>query len=668
MGLTRRRSFVLVLVLACAASLLSASGALAVGGAGAEGAASSYSNTDLVINRLGSGQAVSGFVANAANPFDPVSDGYPASDPPTGAGSGWSALNEGFAGIIHARPPGGGDELSLYCIDIATGTNIGYGYALGTWDAATVPNVGYVARLLNLYYPHTDAPATLTNLNQRAAAVQAAIWFFTDRYVLRTSDQLHDAVVAIVDAVIAEGPVVEPEPPSVAIDPASRLGAGVLGPFTVTTDRPPARLTASGAKMFADAAGTDAIADGDAVPSGQRVWLRAGAPGTAVLEANATATVPRGNVFLYDGNIVGVEDAQKLILAETGVLETTVRATAEFREAGALRVAKTFAGPAAGAQERVVIHVECDDGVDRPDFVIPARATGTHARTYDGIAVGTRCTVAETSNGHKTGVDVVVRGDEQDVTIAAGETEAVRLADTYTFVEPVTPEVILAGLLVTKTIAGAQAGHQAAIRIRVTCGGAVLTPDFVISAGTSAGSYSRRFDVPPGSTCTVAEPEDGSGGAITSSVSGNGQAVAVPAGAVVPVELTDLFATPVEVAAAGYEPSASGFLRVTKTIGGPAAGRQGPIVIQVSCGGPLHAFAFRIPARTRARTVSRAFAELSPGDRCIVTETRHGGTRGVRAVVSRTRRTVTIPSTGGVTVALRDSFFPRQTAPAPVTG
>ena len=76
---------------------------------------------------------------------------------------------------------------------------------LGTWDAANVPNVDYVARLLNEYYPNTDEPAALTDLNQKAAAVQAAIWFFTDRYVLNTSDPLHDEVVEIVDHIRSRG-------------------------------------------------------------------------------------------------------------------------------------------------------------------------------------------------------------------------------------------------------------------------------------------------------------------------------------------------------------------------------------------------------------------------------------------------------------------------------
>ena len=81
--------------------------------------------------------------------------------------------------------------------------------------AANVPNVGFVSRILNEYFPNTNQPAGLTGLNQKAAAVQAAIWFFSDRYVLSTSDPLHNAVVAIVNQVKAEGP-----PPSSRHRPA----------------------------------------------------------------------------------------------------------------------------------------------------------------------------------------------------------------------------------------------------------------------------------------------------------------------------------------------------------------------------------------------------------------------------------------------------------------
>ena len=112
--------------------------------------------------------------------------------------------------MIYGTPGGGRARLSLYCIDIATDTYEGNGYKLGTWDEANVPNVGYVARLLEEYPPSADEPP------QTAAAAQAAVWFFSDRYVLNTSDPIHGTAAAIADAVIAKGPIHSPLPPTLA--------------------------------------------------------------------------------------------------------------------------------------------------------------------------------------------------------------------------------------------------------------------------------------------------------------------------------------------------------------------------------------------------------------------------------------------------------------------
>ena len=127
-------------------------------------------NTQMTMSGTGPGRGVSGFVPDATNPFDPVLDGYPASNPTTG----FTPKDEGFAGIIFGQPTDGSPTLSLYCFDLFTDTWPGIGYALGTWDAATVPNVGYVARILNEYYPFVPTqPAGLANTTEQAAAVQA---------------------------------------------------------------------------------------------------------------------------------------------------------------------------------------------------------------------------------------------------------------------------------------------------------------------------------------------------------------------------------------------------------------------------------------------------------------------------------------------------------------
>jgi Thioester domain len=92
-------------------------------------------------------------------------------------------------------------------------TSVGNGYILGTWDEANIPNVGYVARVLEDYYPYTDQPTmapdgTALTTDQTAAAVQATVWFFSDRYVLNTSMGIvHDTVAAMAANVISQGPV-----------------------------------------------------------------------------------------------------------------------------------------------------------------------------------------------------------------------------------------------------------------------------------------------------------------------------------------------------------------------------------------------------------------------------------------------------------------------------
>ena len=167
----------------------------------------------------------------------------------------------------------------------------------------------------------------------------------------------------------------------------------------------------------------------------------------------------------------------------------------------------------------------------------------------------------------------------------------------------------------TKTIAGAEAGHQGPITIHVVCNGTPLTPDWVIPGGTPAGTLTHSFDnLPAGTVCSVSETADGATSTVTVTVTGNNQKVSVPAGKVAVVEVIDV-----------YEPT-PGSLHVSKTIAGPSAGLQGQIAVLVSCGGPVYDFAFVIPAGAAAGTVSRFFNELPAGAGCTVTETEDGHT------------------------------------------
>lgn len=384
---------------------------------------------ELVITGVGAGQNVNGSTPAAGTTFNPL-NGYPATTP-----TGFTPVPQRFLGVITADTIPDGETLFTYCIDIRTSTAVGIGYERGEWEESNVPRLGYIARLLNSYYPTVpNAPAGLASDNERAAAVQAAIWFFSDSYVLADTDPLRDAVAGIVTEVLAAGPVTE-EPPDLDITPATVRGpvGSAVGPYTVNTGNPSitATVTATGAQMFTDAAGTVPLANGSVVPDGQQIYLRSADLGAASLEAVAQAEVPSGTVYLYDGQTAGYPRAQSLVLARTGIVRTRVQATAEFFAAGSLRVTKTVSGVGAGRQSQVTITVTCG-GTALPQVVIPAGAPpGATSETLEGIEAGTTCTVTETADGANARVSVVVTGSGQTVTVAANEVATVDLSNAY---------------------------------------------------------------------------------------------------------------------------------------------------------------------------------------------------------------------------------------------
>ncbi len=253
-------------------------------------------------------------------------------------------------------------------------------------------------------------------------AVQAAIWYFSDNYVVNTADPLHGTVAAIVNNVIAQGPLVEPPPPNLQIDPETASGPieSLVGPFTIVSPQEPAIVSATDGAMFSDPDGLDPIANGTAVPDGATIYLRRDTVGSATLTAQATAIVPTGNVYLYAHNIPGVDDAQKLILAESGEVSTTVSAAADFVDTAALTVTKVVDGPAAGIQSDVHISVTCDD-TPLPDFVIPAGSSGSVSRTYEDVVTPATCAITETVDGLNPLVTVTTTNPGQTIDLPQTE-------------------------------------------------------------------------------------------------------------------------------------------------------------------------------------------------------------------------------------------------------
>ena len=363
----------------------------------------------MTMSGTGPGRGVSGFVPDATNPFDPVLDGYPADNPTTG----FTPKDEGFAGVIFGQPTDGSANPQPVLFRPVhrhlarprlRPRNVGCRHRSERGLCGADPE-----RVLPVC-PH---PAGRAGQHQRAGG-RGAGWPSGSSATAtssNTSDPLHATVAAIVAHIISEGSghgAARAEPghhPDHT--PAVPVTDAIVGPFTVTSGTGSATVTATGADMFSDAAGTASIAPGATVTTPAQIWLKSTGPDGAVLQATAKATVPKQNVYLYDGNTPGLGDAQRLILALDSELTTTVTANAEFKAVGSLVVQKTIAGPAAGSQGQVTIHTVCGGQALTPDFVVASGTpAGTSSRTYTGIPSGSVCTITETANGTERTTDL----------------------------------------------------------------------------------------------------------------------------------------------------------------------------------------------------------------------------------------------------------------------
>ncbi|MCR2816452.1 thioester domain-containing protein [Microbacterium jiangjiandongii] len=450
----------------------------------------------------------------------------------------------GFIGIITTTSV---DDPSLigemYCISVRIPAAAGISYQSGTWSEANVPNIGYVTYILNNYFPAVAAPAGLTP-DQQAAAVQAAIWYFTDGVVLGDDSPVRAATEAIIADAQANGPVTEPAAPEVAINPASVSApvGSAAGPYVVTAGGA-AAVTVSvpaGYTMYSDAAATTPIANASSVPSGTSIWITG--PGVTgvetVLNARASVTVQRGNIYLYDGDTPLYTEAQPLVLADTTQLDAVATATTEFFSAGELTVNKAYAGGAVGRQGAAQLVIDCGEGYTFTQD-IPAGTSATQTYRFPGIRVGNTCTVTEPATGATTEVGVTTDAPQTGTMVEAG------LALTVTNTVELNP----GSLNVVKVIDGAGAGQQSAISLSVICENG-LAETFDIPAGAVAGEYARTFgNLPVGTECTVAEQEAG-GNSSVRVLADDPVTVTIAPGAVTEARLTNTV-EPVQTAPSG---------------------------------------------------------------------------------------------------------------------
>jgi hypothetical protein len=307
---------------------------------GPRGASNSGAQVVLGQATTATGQTIRGFVGPAT--FNPLA-GYPPITPNPPAG--FTPAENGdliYAGAIPATTQPAGQAVTLYCVDLHVSTEAGLGYDAAAWSVTDVPNIAFVNRIVQTYYPSSTLPAGATSNAQRAAAVQAAIWFFTDNFAVGTSTAagaaLYPLVASIVSAVLAAGPLnTEPPLPQVTITgPATGAAETVLGPYTVHTTATEATVTVTGAQVFADAAGTQPLPNTFTRPAGGTFFLRTDDPATVTIHASAVATAFAGATAGYvaaDPNNPEPAQAQKLVFAQNAQVNVATTRTITTTEA-----------------------------------------------------------------------------------------------------------------------------------------------------------------------------------------------------------------------------------------------------------------------------------------------------------------------------------------------
>lgn len=274
------------------------------------------------------GLGIDGFTGPAG--FDPVASGYPPDVPNQPAGFTPVEVPPGFilfAGTIPATTQAG-QVAAMYCVELEVETEDGLGYDAAPWSATNIPNIAFVNRIIQTYYPQSTLPASLASNTQKAAAVQAAIWFFTDKFVISAAGNgaaLRPVVRAIVTDVLARGPLnTEPPFPQVAASgPDTGQAETVIGPYTVQTTASEATLTVTGAQVFRDAAGAQRLPNTFTLPPGGAFFLRTAQPASVTIHATGVAIAFPGATAAYvpaDPENPEPARAQKLIFAQSAAL------------------------------------------------------------------------------------------------------------------------------------------------------------------------------------------------------------------------------------------------------------------------------------------------------------------------------------------------------------
>ncbi|MCS6827499.1 MAG: Cys-Gln thioester bond-forming surface protein, partial [Caldilinea sp.] len=251
--------------------------------------------------------------------------------------------------------------MQAFCTDIHNGIQPGKCYEPAVFEE---PNAKVACTLQ--YYPPSNLSGGLSNVNQEAAARQAAIWHFSDGFQLASSGYDNSAnifsryqtIVADIAAKMAKGQCASVQPTNyqVILTPGDNtlwldaIEGGYLAagrPYTVTVMKtegnapqtPVAgiavQITTTLGKLSANGQAQTTALTVTTDANGQAFFtVTHDRPGTAQISASITVASPRG-VKINPGSTV-----QKLVLDSTEKLRYTATAVQQWRAKGSLKVTK----------------------------------------------------------------------------------------------------------------------------------------------------------------------------------------------------------------------------------------------------------------------------------------------------------------------------------------
>ena len=285
-----------------------------------------------------------------------------------------------------------GNSVQFYCIDT------GHTISIPSVDPYTNdgPTSAQITHILNNYFPFvTSASGQLSSLDQEAAAVQLAIWHFSDGIDL---SKIEDATIgnrALAIAAAATSATSTPAPivTTIKIVPASQTNpGGTPGTFTIEAfDSSSTRM--SGVEI-ALTTNSGTLSTSSVTTTGGTetpVTLTQDSSLAATVTAKTTRHIPGGTIYVDEKDVIGGVQHQKLVIATP--TSDTLTTTGGFKWTASPTIT-TVANPTTG-----IVGVTITAAGDTATFHNAYNPTGSVRFT---LYSDNKCTVATSLTGSGT--------------------------------------------------------------------------------------------------------------------------------------------------------------------------------------------------------------------------------------------------------------------------